>query len=79
MAKIIETETKGTYQIITWFGVKVKVKYKVYDGKVYIRPLILYSIRDCWSVIALLGWFQTTIKKEVLDKKIIAYTFDPYE
>lgn len=79
MAKIIETETKGTYQIITWFGAKVKVKYKVYDGKVYIRPLILYSIRDCWSVIALLGWFQTTIKKEVLDKKIIAYTFDPYE
>ena len=78
MAKIIETETKGTYQIITWFGAKVKVKYKVYDGKVYIRPLILYSIRDCWSVIALLGWFQTTIKKEVLDKKIIAYTFDPY-
>ena len=79
MAKIIETETKGTYQIITWFGAKVKVKYKVYDGKVYIRPLILYSIRDCWSVIALLGWFQITIKKEVLDKKIIAYTFDPYE
>ena len=78
MAKIIETETKGTYQIITWFGAKVKVKYKVYDGKVYIRPLILYSIRDCWSVIALLGWFQITIKKEVLDKKIIAYTFDPY-
>ena len=69
MAKIIETETKGTYQIITWFGAKVKVKYKVYDGKVYIRPLILYSIRDCWSVIALLGWFQTTIKKEDLDKK----------
>ena len=79
MAKIIETETKGTYQIITWFGAKVKVKYKVYDGKVYIRPLILYSIRDCWSVIALLGWFQTTIKKEVLDKKIIAYKFDPYK
>ena len=79
MAKIIETKVKGTYQIITWFGAKVKVKYKVYDGKVYIRPLILYSIRDCWSVIALLGWFQSTIKKEVLNKKIIAYTFDPYE
>ena len=74
MAKIIETETKGEYQIITWFGAKVKVKYKVYDGKVYIRPLVLYSIRDCWRVIALLGWFQSTIKEEVLNKKIIPYT-----
>ena len=55
MAKIIETKTKGVYQIRTWFGTKVKVKYKVYDGKVYIRPLLLYSIRDCWKVIALLG------------------------
>ena len=79
MAKIIETKVKGTYQIITWFGTKVKVKYTGLYGDVYIKPLILYSIRDCWSVIALLGWFQSTIKKEVLNKKIIAYTFDPYE
>ena len=78
MAKIIETKTKGVYQIRTWFGTKVKVKYKGYDGKVYIRPLLLYSIRDCWTVIALLDYFQSTIKKEVLNKKTIAYTFEPY-
>ena len=78
MVKIIETDNKGEYQIKTWFGTKVKVKYKGLYGNVYIRPLILYSIRDCWSVIALLGWFQSTIKKEDLNKKIIAYTFDPY-
>ena len=78
MAKIIRTKTKGVYQIRTWFGTKVKVKYKVYDGKVYIRPLLLYSIRDCWKVIALLGYFQSTIKEEVLNKKTITYTFEPY-
>ena len=69
MAKIIKADGKGRYQIITWFGTKVKVKYKGYDGKVYIRPLLLYSIRDCWKVIALLGYFQSTIKAEVLIKK----------
>ena len=73
MAKIIETKTKGVYQIRTWFGTKVKVKYKVYDGKVYIRPLELYSIKDCWTVIALLGWFQSTIKAEVLIKNNYIY------
>ena len=78
MAKIIETKTKGVYQIRTWFGTKVKVKYKGYDGKVYIRPLLLYSIRDCWTVIALLDYFQSTIKAEVLNKKIITHSFDPY-
>ena len=78
MAKIIETKTKGVYQIRTWFGTKVKVKYKVYDGKVYIRPLLFYSIRDCWRVITLLGWFQTTIKSEVLNKNKILYTFNKH-
>ena len=78
MAKIIETKVKGTYQIITWFGAKVKVKYKVYDGKVYIRPLLLYSIRDCWRVISLLSWFQSTIKAESLYKEKITHSFDPY-
>ena len=78
MAKIIETETKGVYQIKTWFGTKVKVKYTGLYGKVYIRPLLLYSIRDCWKVITLLGYFQSTIKEEVLKKEIIAYTFEPY-
>ena len=79
MAKIIKTDGKGIYQIITWFGAKVKVKYKVYDGKVYIRPLVLYSIRDCWRVIALLSWFQSTIKTETLHKEKITHSFDPYE
>ena len=78
MAKIIETKTKGVYQIRTWFGTKVKVQYKVYDGKVYIRPLELYSINDCLKVITLLKWFQSTIKAEILNKKVITYTFDPY-
>ena len=78
MAKIIETETKGEYQIKTWFGTKVKVKYTGLYGNVYIRPLLLYSIRDCWKVIALLGYFQSTIKEEVLNKKTITYTFEPY-
>ena len=78
MAKIIETKTKGVYQIRTWFGTKVKVKYKVYDGKVYIRPLLLYSIRDCWKVISLLSWFQSTIKIESLHKEKITHSFDPY-
>ena len=78
MAKIIETKTKGVYQIRTWFGTKVKVKYKVYDGKVYIRPLLLYSIRDCWRVIFLLSWFQSTIKVESLYKEKITHSFDPY-
>ena len=78
MAKIIETETKGEYQIKTWFGTKVKVKYTGLYGNVYIRPLLLYSIGDCWKVIALLGYFQSTIKEEVLNKKTITYTFEPY-
>ena len=78
MAKIIKTNGKGIYQIITWFGAKVKVKYKDFYGNVYVKPLLLYSIRDCWKVIALLGYFQSTIKAEVLNKKIIAYTFEPY-
>lgn len=78
MAKIIETKTKGVYQIRTWFGTKVKVKYKVYDGKVYIRPLLLYTIRDCWKVISLLSWFQSTIKTESLYKEKITHSFDPY-
>ena len=78
MANIIETRVKGTYQIITWFGAKVKVKYKVYNGKVYVRPLELFTIEDCLTVITLLKCFQSTIKAEVLHKKIIIYTFDPY-
>ena len=78
MANIITTNGRGTYQIITWFGAKVKVKYKVYDGKVYVRPLELYTIEDCLTVITLLKWFQSTIKAEVLHKKIIIYTFDHY-
>ena len=78
MAKIIKADGKGRYQIITWFGTKVKVKYTSLYGNVYIRPLELYSIKDCWTVIALLGWFQSTIKEEVLNKKIITYTFDRY-
>ena len=32
MAKIIETKTKGVYQIRTWFGTKVKVT-NVNNGK----------------------------------------------
>ena len=78
MAKIIETKTKGVYQIKTWFGTKVKVKYKGLYGKVYIRPLELYSIRDCRSTIALLSWFQSTIKTERLNKEKITHLFDPY-
>ena len=78
MAKIIETETKGVYQIRTWFGTKVKVEYKGFYGNVYIRPLLLYNIRDCWRVIALLSWFQSTIKVERLHKEKITHSFDPY-
>ena len=78
MAKIIRTETKGVYQIKTWFGTKVKVKYKGLYGNVYIRPLILYNIRDCWRTLALLSWFQSTIKTERLNKEKITHSFDPY-
>lgn len=78
MAKIITTNGKGTYQIITWFGTKVKVKYTGLYGNVYIRPLLLYSIRDCWRVISLLSWFQSTIKAESLYKEKITHSFDPY-
>lgn len=69
MAKIIETKTKGVYQIRTWFGTKVKVKYKVYDGKVYIRPLLLYSIRDCWSYCFTRLFSNLLLKKKPLNKK----------
>ena len=41
MANIITTNGRGTYQIITWFGAKVKVKYTGLYGNVYIRPLLL--------------------------------------
>ena len=78
MAKIIETETKGEYQIKTWFGTKVKVKYTGLYGNVYIRPLLLYSIRDCLRVITLLSWFQSTIKVKILNKEKITHSFDPY-
>ena len=78
MAKIIETKTKGVYQIRTWFGTKVKVKYTGLYGNVYIRPLLLYTIRDCWRVIALLSWFQSTIKVGRLHKEKITHSFDPY-
>ena len=78
MANIITTNGRGTYQIITWFGAKVKVKYKVYDGKVYVRPLELYTIEDCLTVITLLKWFQSTIKAESLYKEKITHSFDPY-
>ena len=78
MAKIIQTNGKGRYQIKTWFGAKVKVKYTGSYGNVYIRPLLLYNIRDCWRVIALLSWFQSTIKTETLHKEKITHSFDPY-
>ena len=78
MAKIITTNGRGTYQIITWFGAKVKVKYKVYDRKAYVRPLELYTIEDCLTVISLLSWFQSTIKIEKLHKEKITHSFDPY-
>ena len=78
MAKIIETEIKGEYQIKTWFGTKVKVKYIGLDGNIYIRPLLLYSTRDCLRVITLLSWFQSTIKIESLYKEKITHSFDPY-
>lgn len=78
MAKIIKTNGKGSYQIITWFGTKVKVKYTGLYGNVYVRPLLLYSIRDCWRVIALLSWFQSTIKTGTLHKEKITHSFDPY-
>ena len=78
MAKIIETEIKGEYQIKTWFGTKVKVKYTGLYGNVYIRPLLLYSIRDCLRVITLLSWFQSTIKVKILNKEKITHSFDPY-
>ena len=78
MANIITTDRRGTYQIITWFGAKVKVKYKVYDGKAYVRPLELYTIKDCLTVISLLSWFQSTIKVESLYKEKITHSFDPY-
>ena len=78
MANIIRTKTKGEYQIKTWFGTKVKVKYTGLYGNIYIRPLILYSIRDCLRVITLLSWFQSTIKVKILNKEKITHSFDPY-
>ena len=78
MANIIVTKTKGEYQIKTWFGTKVKVEYKGLYGNIYIRPLLLYSTRDCLRVITLLSWFQSTIKVESLYKEKITHSFDPY-
>jgi len=78
MAKIITANGRGTYQIITWFGAKVKVKYTGLYGNYFIHVEELYTIEDCLTVISLLSWFQSTIKAESLYKEKITHSFDPY-